>query len=167
MTVLLAGACVCVTCCSSMAGSTYAGMRADFGVGEEVCILSISLFVAGLGVGPRECLHRSCQFQADWQCSWDPAPSSSGEAESSTDRSLPFFCSICRSRLVSLALGWTALMSANNIAVHLIFRFWTGFAGSAFLTVSGGLISDTFRNEKVAKCVARTSHPGADVTAQC
>lgn len=52
MTILLAAACVCVTCCSSMAGSTYAGMKAEFGVGEEVCILSISLFVAGLGVGP-------------------------------------------------------------------------------------------------------------------
>lgn len=56
MTFLLAGACVCVTCCSSMAGSTYTGMREEFGVGEEVCILSISLFVAGLGTGPREYL---------------------------------------------------------------------------------------------------------------
>lgn len=54
MTIILAAACVCVTCCSSMAGSTYAGMRETFGVGEEVCILSISLFVAGLGVGPCE-----------------------------------------------------------------------------------------------------------------
>ena len=41
-----------------MAGSTYAGMKEDFGVGEEVCILSISLFVAGLGCGPRESLFR-------------------------------------------------------------------------------------------------------------
>jgi len=58
MTILLAAACVCVTCCSSMAGSTYAGMKEDFGVGEEVCILSISLFVAGLGCGPCEWLFR-------------------------------------------------------------------------------------------------------------
>ncbi len=35
-----------------MAGETYPGMEADYGVGQEVCILSISLFVAGLGVGP-------------------------------------------------------------------------------------------------------------------
>lgn len=53
-TILLAAACVTVTCCSSMAGSTYTGMKEDFHVGEEVCILSISLFVAGLGVGPRK-----------------------------------------------------------------------------------------------------------------
>lgn len=38
---------------------------------------------------------------------------------------------------------------ANNIAVHLIFRFLSGFAGSAFLTVSGGTITDIFPNDKV------------------
>ena len=54
MTILLAGACICVTCCSSMAGSTYAGLAEEFSVGEEVCILSVSLFVAGLGTGPCE-----------------------------------------------------------------------------------------------------------------
>lgn len=54
MTIILAVSCQCVTCCSSMAGSTYAGMEPEFGVSREVCVLSISLFVAGLGVGPRE-----------------------------------------------------------------------------------------------------------------
>lgn len=54
MTTVLAFSCACVTCCSSMAGSTYSGMEAEFGVSQEVCILSISLFVAGLGVGPSE-----------------------------------------------------------------------------------------------------------------
>jgi hypothetical protein len=29
-------------------------MQEEFNVVEEVCILSISLFVMGLGVGPRE-----------------------------------------------------------------------------------------------------------------
>lgn len=54
MTMCIAISCACVTCCSSMAGSTYAGMQEEFNVVEEVCILSISLFVMGLGVGPRE-----------------------------------------------------------------------------------------------------------------
>jgi MFS family permease len=40
-------------------------------------------------------------------------------------------------------------VGANNIAVHLMFRFLTGFAGSAFLSVSGGAISDVFPNAKV------------------
>jgi hypothetical protein len=35
-----------------MASSTYAGMEREFGVVTEVCILSVSLFVMGLGVGP-------------------------------------------------------------------------------------------------------------------
>lgn len=42
---------------------------------------------------------------------------------------------------------------ANNVAVHMIFRFLTGFAGSAFLSVSGGAISDVFKNENVATYV--------------
>jgi predicted MFS family arabinose efflux permease len=42
------------------------------------------------------------------------------------------------------------LTLANNLAVHLIFRFLTGFAGSAFLSVSGGAITDVFHNAKVA-----------------
>lgn len=40
-------------------------------------------------------------------------------------------------------------LSANNISVHLVFRFLSGFAGAAFGAVSGGVISDVFPNEKV------------------
>lgn len=67
MTAAIAGSCACVTCCSSMASDTYApgakyGITDEFGIGEEVATLSISLFVAGLGSGPREystvdCIH--------------------------------------------------------------------------------------------------------------
>jgi len=56
MTAVLAFSCACVTCCSSVAGFTYPEMEADLHVSEEVCILSISLFVVGLGTGPREFL---------------------------------------------------------------------------------------------------------------
>jgi hypothetical protein len=49
MTLVLAVSCQCVTCCSSMASDTYAGLEAEFGVSQEVCILTVSLFVAGLG----------------------------------------------------------------------------------------------------------------------
>lgn len=41
----------------------------------------------------------------------------------------------------------------HNVALHLIFRFLTGFAGSAFLSVSGGSISDMFTNDQVATYV--------------
>ena len=38
-----------------------------------------------------------------------------------------------------------------TIAVFLVFRFITGFASAAFLSVAGGSVSDLFTNEKVAK----------------
>lgn len=73
MTFVVAGACVCVTCCSSMAGSTYDGMTVEYGISRLVATLTISvsypiavptllqtltgkLYVAGLGVGPSESL---------------------------------------------------------------------------------------------------------------
>lgn len=39
-------------------------------------------------------------------------------------------------------------------AVHLIFRFITGFAGSAFLSISGGTVSDMFINSEVGPPMA-------------
>lgn len=36
----------------------------------------------------------------------------------------------------------------------MIFRFLTGFAGSAFLSVAGGSVSDLFENDKVGPSVA-------------
>jgi MFS family permease len=38
-------------------------------------------------------------------------------------------------------------------AVFLVFRFVTGFCGAAFLSVSGGSVSDMFPNATVGTCV--------------
>ena len=35
-----------------MASSTYAGIEDSFGISNEVAILTVSLFVMGLGIGP-------------------------------------------------------------------------------------------------------------------
>lgn len=43
---------LCVTSASSMAAFTEAGIAEAFHVSHEVTILGVSLFVAGLGVGP-------------------------------------------------------------------------------------------------------------------
>lgn len=40
------------TCASSMASSTYAGIEESFDISNEVAILTVSLFVMGLGIGP-------------------------------------------------------------------------------------------------------------------
>ena len=37
-----------------MASDAYDGMEAEYGIGREVATLSVSVFVVGLGVGPRE-----------------------------------------------------------------------------------------------------------------
>ena len=37
--------------------------------------------------------------------------------------------------------------------IFLTFRFATGFCGAAFLTVSGGSVSDMFPNKTVGTCV--------------
>ncbi len=42
---------------------------------------------------------------------------------------------------------------SEGVAVYLIFRFITGFSGSAFLSVAGGSVSDLFDNAKVATYV--------------
>lgn len=122
MTTILALSCACVTCCSSMAADTYAGMEKQYGVSQEVCILSVSLFVAGLGIGP--------MFLG-------PISEFAGRARVLHGSFAVFF-------LLNFPVAFS-----NNIAVHLIFRFFTGFGGSAFLSVSGGAISDVFHNHKV------------------
>jgi len=43
---------------------------------------------------------------------------------------------------------------APNAAVHLVFRFVTGFMGSAFLSVAGGSVSDMFADTSVANPMA-------------
>lgn len=121
-TVILGISCACVTACSSMAGATYPGMGKAFGVGREVCTLSISLFVTGLGVGPM-ILGPTSEFVGRRK--------------------------VLHISFATFLLGNLPVAFANNIALHLVFRFVTGFAGSAFLSVSGGAVSDVFPNRKV------------------
>lgn len=49
---VIASSALCVTCASSAASFTEAGVASTFHVSHEVTILAISLFVGGLGLGP-------------------------------------------------------------------------------------------------------------------
>lgn len=106
-----------------MAAMTYPGMQRDFHVGIEVCILSVSLFVMGLGTGPlllgpvSEFMGRKPVLHGGF--------------------------------LLFLLLNFPVAFG-NHISVHMIFRFLTGFAGSGYLSVSGGAITDIFHNSRVA-----------------
>lgn len=110
------------TCASSMAASTYPGLESSFGVSQEVAILSVSLFVLGLGSGPL-LLSPLSEF---------------------IGRKPIYLVSFAAFCLFNFPVAF-----ANHISVHLIFRFFTGFAGSAFLSVAGGTVTDLFKNDKV------------------
>ena len=105
--------------------------------------MAVSLYVLGLGVGPfiaaplSEVYGRRYIYLASYGLffvfSWPVA----------------FAPDIC----LSLALFnvATVIMVISRTDIHLIFRFVTGFCGSAFFAVSGGSISDMFSSDKVAK----------------
>ncbi|KAG6332618.1 hypothetical protein ID866_6471 [Astraeus odoratus] len=124
---IISSAALCVTSASSVAAFTETGTASTFHVSHEVTILAISLFVAGLGVGPllvgplSEVYGRNIIYQASY-----------------------VFFFICT----------FPVAFAPNIAVFLVFRFITGFLGSAFLSVAGGSVSDMFPDSQVANPMA-------------
>ncbi|KAF8147884.1 major facilitator superfamily domain-containing protein [Crassisporium funariophilum] len=125
--VVISSAATCVTCASSMASFTEAGVAREFHVSMEVTILSISMFIMGLGLGPlvigplSEIYGRNVVYRVSYTL---------------------FF-----------AFTWPVAF-AHDIVVHLIFRFITGFCGSAFLSVAGGSVSDLFSDSTVANPMA-------------
>ncbi|KAF8879767.1 major facilitator superfamily domain-containing protein [Gymnopilus junonius] len=125
--VVISSASLCVTCASSMAGFTEEGVAREFHVGREVAILSISLFIGGLGLGPlivgplSEVYGRNMIYRVSY--------------------------------VLFFALNFPVAF-APDIAVYLIFRFITGFCGSAFLSVAGGSVSDLFTDKNVSTPMA-------------
>ncbi|KAI6104960.1 major facilitator superfamily domain-containing protein [Pisolithus croceorrhizus] len=114
---------LCATSASSMAAFTETGMAEDFHVSHEVTILGVSLFVAGLGVGPLLVGPLSEVYGA-----YD----------------YPALISYILFLIFTFPIAF-----APNITVFLIFRLLTGFCGSSFLSVAGGSVSDLFPDSKV------------------
>lgn len=106
-----------------MAAMTYSGMIATYSINTTLCISSISFFVMGLGCGPL-LLGPTSEFM--------------GRKPVLHGGFLLFL-------LLNLPVAF-----APHIALHLAFRFLTGFVGSGFLSVSGGAITDIFHNTRVA-----------------
>jgi len=108
------------TATSSMYTSTYAQMTVEFHSSQIVATLGLSLFVFGLGCGPM-LLGPLSEFYGR----------------------RPIY-------LVSYAFFviWIIPSAvAKNMATMLVARFFDGFAGSAFLSVSGGSVGDLFTRE--------------------
>ncbi|PWY99742.1 MFS general substrate transporter [Testicularia cyperi] len=111
-----------VTCTSSIISNAYGGIQAEFGISKEVAILGLSLFVVGLGIGPM-LLGPMSEFYG---------------------RRPIYLWSYSAFVLLGLPVSF-----ANNLPVFLIFRFLTGFCGSAFLSVAGGTVADVFSAKEI------------------
>ncbi|KAI0283758.1 major facilitator superfamily domain-containing protein [Russula brevipes] len=123
----ISSAALCVTCASSMAAFTINAVSRQFHVGSEVAILGISLYVMGLGIGPLL----------------------SGPLSEVHGRNIVY--------RVSFILFFTftfPVAFSPNIATYLIFRFFTGICGAAFLSVAGGSVGDMFPNRTVGTPMA-------------
>ncbi|KAG5913155.1 hypothetical protein E4U42_001418, partial [Claviceps africana] len=108
---------LCVTCASSIYTTTYTQMEADFHNAREVSVLGLSTFVLGIALGPMV-LSPLSEFYGR----------------------RPIYLVVWTAYLVFLV----PQAVARNVATLIVFRFLDGFAGSAFLAVSGGTVSDLF-----------------------
>lgn len=124
----------CVTNASSIYTSTYTQMNKEFDSSRIVATLGLSFFVLGIALGPF----------------WSPLAEFYGRR--------PIY-------LASFAffLIWLIPSAvAQNIQTMIIARFFQGLAGSAFLSVSGGTVSDMFvRNQMQAAMAVFTLAPFA------
>ncbi|EJD05266.1 MFS transporter [Fomitiporia mediterranea MF3/22] len=125
--VVICSAAFCTTCTSSIASAAEDAESIEFHVSKEVTILGISLFVEGMGIGPL-LLGPLSEFYGRNPVYW-----------------VSYFLFVVFSFPVAFA---------PNIVVFLIFRFVSGFVGSAFLSVAGGSVSDLFTNDAVATPMA-------------
>lgn len=114
---------MCVTFGSALYTSAYGGMEREFGISRLAATVGLSIFVCGLGLGP--------MFLS-------PLSEFYGRR--------PIY--LCAFGMYFIWLIPCAL--ANNLATMLISRFLDGLAGSAFLSVAGGTVGDTFPKEKLS-----------------
>ncbi|KAH6678831.1 major facilitator superfamily transporter [Plectosphaerella plurivora] len=117
---IVSGASFCVTAASSIYTSTYAQMDAEFHSSRIVSTLGLSTFVLGISLGPMFLGPLSEFFgrRPIYLVSW------------------------------SAYLIWIIPQAvARNIATMIVARFFDGLAGSAFLAVSGGTVSDLFTRQ--------------------
>lgn len=112
----------CVTCASSIYASTYTQMDAEFHTSHIVATLGLSMFVLGIALGPM----------------WSPLSEFYGRRP------------IYLAAFAAFTIWIIPCAVATNIETIIITRFFQGFSGSAFLSVSGGTVGDLFRPDKMA-----------------
>ncbi|KAG8423743.1 hypothetical protein J3458_000609 [Metarhizium acridum] len=122
ITIIVSHVGLCVTCASSIYTSTYTKMEHEFHNSRIVSVLGLSTFVLGIAFGPMF-LSPLSEFYG---------------------------------RRPIYLVSWTTFVIflipqavAKNIATILVFRFFDGFTGSAFLAVSGGTVGDLFARHEL------------------
>lgn len=123
---VIGSSCFAVTCASSMVASNYPQMEVDFNISRVVATLGITLFVLGLGIGPLVL-----------------APLSEFYGRN------PIFLI---GYFVYAALQF--LSAFGNLPGFMIGRFLQGLAGSAFLSVTGGSVTDMWVGQQVSRPMA-------------
>lgn len=111
----------CVTCASSIYTSSYTQMDDEFGTSHIVATLGLSMFVLGIALGPV----------------WSPLSEFYGRRP------------IYLASFAAFTVFIVPCAVARNIETIVITRFFQGLSGSAFLSVSGGTVSDLFTPEKM------------------
>lgn len=119
ITALASSGSFCVTFASSVYTSTYTQMDAEFHCSKELATLGLSTFVLGISLGP----------------AWSPLSEFYGRRP------------IYLAAFMVFTLFIVPCAVARNIETVIVSRFFQGFAGSAFLSVSGGTVSDLFTPE--------------------
>ncbi|KAK9477420.1 major facilitator superfamily domain-containing protein [Lipomyces japonicus] len=113
---------LCVACSSSIYTAAYPGIEKEFGCKEIEAITGLTLFVFGMGAGP--------MF-------YSPLSEFFG-------RRIIYLLSFA----FFLAFQFPVAFG-KNIEAILINRLLSGLAGSAFMAVAGGTVSDCFVKEKL------------------
>lgn len=117
ITLIIMNGSLCVAATSSIYTSTYGQIVPYFGTNHEVATLGLSLFVLGLGLSPL--------FLGPLSEFYGRRP-------------------IYLISFFFVFIWQIPCAFAKNIETMLIARFLAGFSGSAFLSISGGSISDMF-----------------------
>lgn len=114
---------ICVTCASALYTTTYAQLEKEFHISRLVATIGLTTFVCGLGLGPMF-LSPLSEFYG---------------------RRIIY--------IVAFGMYFVWLIPcalARNIETMLIVRFFDGLAGSAFLSVAGGVVGDMFTADQLS-----------------
>lgn len=122
MVVIVGMGSFCVTAASSIYTATYAQMNPEFGISGLIGTLGLSAFVLGISLGPllMSPLSEFYGRRPIYLVSW------------------------------GMYVVWLIPCAvARNAETMIVARFLDGFAGSAFLSVAGGTVSDVFRRDQI------------------